>query len=159
MATTEDNLRLRALENNEPRLFKIRNKELRLHPMTNAVADLADRYVAERYTKLSESTETKELLVNLSKNRTVIPKYVSLLILHSWFKVKFFHWIHWRYIHRKYALSELIAVYKEFSSLNDVSLFFQFTASLQENNRIIKRMSEINTQTIRQELSSEAETK
>lgn len=158
MATTKDRIKLIEIEKNEPRVIKLGEKTYKLKPMTNAVSEMADRYIAERSVELKEAENGKELIVNMSKNRTVIPKYISLLMLHSWLKVKLFHWIHWRYLHAKYPLSIMFEIYKEFMDLNDVSVFFQFTASLQENNRLIKRMSETNTQTIRQEHKSDQET-
>lgn len=158
MATTKDNIRLIEIEKNEPRVIKLGGKTYKLKPMTNAVSEMADRYIASRSVELKEAESGKELIVNMSKNRTVIPKYISLLMLHSWLKVKLFHWIHWRYLHAHYPLSTMFELYKEFMNLNDVGDFFQFTASLQENNRLIKRMSETNTQIIRQEHKSDQET-
>lgn len=156
--TTKDNLSLSAIEGNEPKRFTLGSRTYRVYPMTNAVAERADKYIAKRSVELTPTENVGELVLNLSKNRTVIPRYVSLLMLHSWLKVTLFHWIHWRYIHRKYPLAVLSAIYGECSSLNDVGIFFQFTASLQANSRLIKRMSEANTSIIAQELKSEQET-
>jgi len=153
--TTKDNLSLSAIEGNDPKYFELGGRKYRIYPMTNAVAERADKYVAQRSVELTPTDNVGELVLNLSKNRKVLPKYVSLLMLHSWLKVTLFHWIHWRYIHRKYPLSVLAAIYRECSSLNDVGIFFQFTASLQANSRLIKRMSEANTSVIAQELKSE----
>lgn len=159
MATTKDNLALENLENNVAYKFKLGRKTYKIRQTTAKVSALRDRLVALRSEELKPTDNPKELLLNLSKNRSLIPKCLSLMILHSWFKVTFFHWIHWRWLYATYTMREMTAIYEQFNAIDDVNDFFRFTASLQENNRIIKRMSEVNTQTIRQELKSEAEIK
>lgn len=156
MATTKDNLELDALERNAAFTFKLGRKTYKIRQMTCAVSARRDRLVAQRSEELKPSDNPKELLLNLSKNRSLIPKCLSLMILHSWFKVTFFHWIHWRYLYAKYTMLEMSAVYKQFDRIDDVSAFFLLTESLMESNRMIKRMSETNIRTIRQELQSEA---
>jgi len=159
MATTKDNLRLDAVERNAPFVFKLGKKTYKIRQMTCAISARRDRLVAQRSEELKPSDNPKELLLNLSKNRSLIPKCLSLMILHSWFKVTFFHWIYWRYLYATYEMREMAVVYEQFRNIDDVGFFFQCTEYLQENNRMVKRMSETNTQTIRQELKSEAETK
>ena len=157
-ATTKDNMALDALEHNKAHIYKMGRKAFRIKPMTNAVATRVDRLVALRSEELRPADNPKELLLNLTKNRTLLPKCLSYMILHGWFKVTFFHWIYWRYLHFTYTTNEMLDVYKEVNEMNSIQSFFTFMASLQETSRLIKRMSETNIQTIRQELRSEAET-
>lgn len=159
MATTKDNLSLDELERNASQTFKLGKKTYRIKQMTCAVSARRDRLVAQRSEELKPSDNPKELLLNLSKNRSLIPKCLSLMILHSWFKVTFFHWIYWRYLYATYEMREMATIYEKFNKIDDISAFFLLTDYLQENNKMIKRMSETNTRTIRQELHSAAETK
>jgi len=159
MATTKDNLRLDELERNASQTFKLGKKKYKIKQMTDAVSARRDRLVAQRSEELKPADNPKELLLNLSKNRSLIPKCLSLMILHSWFKVTFFHWIYWRYLYATYTMSDMIRIYEQFNKVEDINDFFGFTASLQANNKMIKRMSETNIQTIQQELRSEAATK
>lgn len=157
--TTKDNLDLQALERNKPKTFVLGKKKYKLKRMTNAVSERVDKLVAERETDLGLSGDKKSLLVNLSKNRTLVPKTLSLMILHNWFRVTFFYWIHWRYLNAVYTMNEMLSVYNALNEYDDVTDFFYFTASLQARSRMIKRMSEKNTQTIIQEQQSVQETK
>lgn len=157
--TTRDNIGLDDIEQNASYTFKLGNKTYKVRQTTAKVSALRDRLVAERSEELKPTDNPKELLLNLSKNRSLIPKCLSLMILHSWFKVTFFHWIYWRYLYATYTINEMMAVYSQFNKVDDIKAFFLLTDYLQENNRMIKRMSETNTRIIRQELRSEAETK
>lgn len=159
MATTKDSLLLDAVERNAAKIITLGKKKFKIRPMTNAVSARVDRLVAQRSEELKPADNPKELLLNLSKNRSLIPKCLSLMILHSWFKVTFFHWFYWRWLHATYNISEMLDVYQKVNEMNSIQDFFYFSASLQENNQFIRRMSEVNTKTMRQELSSEAGTK
>lgn len=157
--TTNDNLGMDKLERNEPKVFTLGKKKYKLKRMNNAVSARVDRLVAERESCLSVSSDKRDLLINLSKNRTLIPKTLALMILHSWVKVTFFYWIYWRYLNYKYSMNDMLSIYNALNQYDDVTDFFYFTASLQSRNRMIKRMSEKNTQTIIQEQTLVQETK
>ena len=159
MATTKDSLLLDAVERNAAKTITLGKKKFKIRPMTNAVSARVDRLVAQRSEELKPADNPKELLLNLSKNRSLIPKCLSLMILHSWFKVTFFHWFYWRWLHFMYTMEEMAIVYQQFNSVSDINAFFLCSVYLHENNQFIKRMSEVNTKTMRQELNSEAETK
>lgn len=157
--TTNDNLGMDKLERNEPKVFTLGRKKYKLKRMNNAVSARVDRLVAERESSLSVSSDKRDLLINLSKNRTLVPKTLALMILHSWAKVTFFYWIYWRYLNYKYSMNDMLSIYNALNQYDDVTDFFYFTASLQSRNRMIKRMSEKNTQTIIQEQALVQETK
>ena len=56
-------------------------------------------------------------------------------------------------------MNDMLSIYNALNQYDDVTDFFYFTASLQSRNRMIKRMSEKNTQTIIQEQTLVQETK
>ena len=152
MADTKTNVLLDAVDKNESVPVLIRGKVFKIKRMTNAIERRYSRYVADAM--LSYSDDTKKLIVNMATNSTLLPKCVSLMILHNWFMVTFFHQIYWRYLDRKYSIHDLRKIYETGQDMGGLRDFFECMASLQANNRLIQRMSETSTANIHQELRS-----
>lgn len=137
MITTKDNLRIQKIEQNEAEPIMLGTKKVRIRMMNNAVAERFDRYVAEA--EISYSEDKKDLIVNMTKNRSLIPKCVSLIILHSWFKVTFFHWMYWRYLDRHYSQAELGEPLRAGMSMGESMKFFESLVFLQDNSQMIQK--------------------
>lgn len=157
MITTKDNLDVLNVDSNGAYAVKLGDSIKRIKSMNNAVAEKCDKLVAAA--EISYSDDKKDLLINMSKNRKLIPKCLSLMILHSWFRVTFIHWIHWRILHRRYSMSEMSEAVKECMGLSDVSPFYSVLAALQGSSRMIQKMSETNTFNIAREYGRQESTK
>lgn len=153
--TTKDNLLLRQIENNDVVETTLGDKTIHIQRLNNAIAEKFDRYTAGAEISYGE----KDLLFNMSNNRKLVPKCVSLLMLHGWLRVKLFHWWHWRMLHRKYTQKELGEVLLAGLSLGEFNGLLQNMAYLQDNSRIIQKMTKASIRNILPELKSEAETK
>lgn len=143
MITTENNFDIFRIDKNMPTEIPLGRKMIKVRPQTNAVAERMDCYITKAELSLSE--DSTQMLVNMSRNRALIPKCLSLIILHSWIKVTLFHWIYWRYLHRRYSMNDMALTLERAQLLSDAGSFFVSTASLQANCRMIQRMSEVNT--------------
>ena len=137
MITTKDNIRLQQIEQNEADTVMLGTRQIKIRMMNNAVAERFDRYVAEA--EISYSEDRKDLIVNMAKNRTLVPKCVSLIILHSWFKVTFFHWMYWRYLDRHYSQAELGEPLRAGMNMGESLKFFESLVFLQDNSQMIQR--------------------
>lgn len=156
MVTTQTNLQLDDLDIDRPVIITAGKKTYKVKRMKNAIAERFDRYIAEAEVEYSDDMD--KMLVNMNKNRKLIPKCLSLIILGSFFKVKLFHWFYWRYLHIFKSQEEMAAILAPAFKMNDVGFFFQNMASLQANCRIIKRMTKTNTFNIAQEQKLDQET-
>ena len=151
MASTQANWLLDRLENNKGTKIQALGKIYNVKPMSNSVAERMDRYT----TKVSMG---QEVTIALSDSRRVVPKCLSLMLLHSWFKVTFFHSIYWRYLHRKYSQQEMTQILPKCFEINNLAFFLTNMAYLQANSQMIEKITKVNSSTIIQELKSEEET-
>lgn len=151
MASTQANWLLDRLENNKGTKIIARGKAYNIKPMCNAVAERMDRYT----TKVSMG---QEISITLSDSRSVVPKCLSLMLLHGWIKVTFFHWIYWRYIHRTYSQQEMTELLAKCFEVNSLAFFLTNMAYLQANSQMIEKITKVNSSTIIQELKLEEET-
>lgn len=142
MATTKDNLLLEDIERNRKKVVMLGDKQIKIRRLVNAVAKRFDRLTAEAEISYKDG----ELILNMGRNRDLIAKSASLVMLGSWFKVTFFHWIHWRIINAKYSTQELGGVIKEGLDMGEYRDCLDALLCLQDNSSIIKRMA---TETIR----------
>lgn len=155
MATTRDNLNLQQIENNERIDVMLGKKKIKIKRLVNAIAEKFDRYTAEAEISYSE----KGLLVNMSNNRKLVPKCVSLLVLHSWVKVKLFHWIYWRWLHIRYEQAELSPILEAGLGLGEYNWLLRNMLYLQDNSQIIQKTAKGIIRNMLQGQDSEAETK
>lgn len=155
MATTKDNLQIQQIESNDHIEVMLGNKKIKIKRLVNAIAEKFDRYTAEAEISYSENG----LLVNMSNNRKLVPKCVSLLVLHSWIKVKLFHWAYWRWLHLKYTQGELSPVLEAGLSLGEYNWLLKNLVCLQDNSQIIQKATKGIIRNIIQGQKSAAETK
>lgn len=139
MATTKSNIRLDQIENNEPLVVRFGNRSVRVRMMTNAVAKRFERYISQ--CEINYSADAKTRIVNMSENRELVPKCVSLLILHNWIRVKLFHWIYWRILDGNYNQKQMGAVLDAGFSLGEYNEFVKNSLCLQDNNQMSEEMS------------------
>lgn len=155
MVTTETNLRLDDLDKDSGLEITVGRKKYRIKHLKNSVAERLDRYIAKGEVEYSDDKGV--LLANMSKNRKLVPKCLSLMILGSFFKVMFFHWIYWRYLHIFKSQAEMQKVLEPAFEMNDVGFFFQNMVSLQANSRMIQKMAKTSTITIARKQDSAPE--
>lgn len=155
MASTEANWLLDRLENNKGTKITILGKSYNIKPMCNAVAEKMDRYTTK--VSMSQCNESK-MMITLSDSRKAVPKSLSLMLLHGWFKVTFFHWAYWRYLHRKYSQQEMNEPLMKCFEINSLAFFLTNMAYLQANSQMTEKITKVNSSTIIQELKSEEET-
>jgi hypothetical protein len=135
MATTKDNLLLQQIENNDLVITSLGSKKIKIRRLGNSIAAKFDKYTAEAEISYTENG----LLINMSNNRKLVPKCVSLLILHGWLKVHLFHWIYWRYLDIKYTQKELGEPLKGGLSMGEYNGLLTNLVCLQDNSQIIQR--------------------
>lgn len=140
MRTTKTNLRNQDLEDNAPLKVMLRNKEISVRMMNNAVARRFDVYTAK--CEISYDEDKKQLFVKMNGNRDLAPKCVSLIILRSWFKVTFFHWIYWRYLDKHYSQVELSIPLKAGLSLGESNALLTNLLCLQDNSQMIQKATQ-----------------
>ena len=155
MATTKDNLQIQQIESNDHIEVMLGKKKIKIKRLVNAIAEKFDRYTAEAEISYSE----KGLIVNMSNNRKLVPKCVSLLVLHSWIKVKLFHWIYWRWLHIKYEQAELSSVLEAGLSMGEFNWLLKNLVCLQDNSQIIQKATKGIIRNMLQGQKSAAETK
>jgi len=137
MITTKDNVRIQRVEQNEAEPVMLGRRRIKVRMMNNAIAERFDRYVAEA--EISYSEDRKDLIVNMANNRKLVPKCVSLIVLHSWFKVTFFHWMYWRYLDRHYSQAELGEPLRAGMNMGESMKFFESLVFLQVNSQMIQK--------------------
>ena len=155
MASTKDNLQLQQIENNDLVISQLGNKKIKIRRLNNAVAAKFDKYTAEAEISYTENG----LLINMSNNRKLVPKCVSLLILHGWLKVHLFHWIYWRYLNIKYTQKELGEPLIGGLGLGEYNSLLKNILCLQDNSSIIQKVAKGLIRNTVLEQKSEAETK
>ena len=154
MATTKDNLLLEDIEQNRKKVTVLGRKEIKIRRLVIGVAKRFDRMTAEA----EMSYGNGELLMNLSKNRDLIPKAVSLIILGTWLKVTLFHWIYWRILSHKYDSVELSRVLKDGLDMGEHNGLLTALAYLQDNSSIIQKATKGTIRNILAEQNSEGAT-
>jgi len=152
---TEDNVKIQKIENNETIISNLGNNKVKIKRLNNAIAEKFDRYTAEAEISYAENG----LLINMSNNRKLVPKCVSLLILHSWIKVHLFHWAYWRLLHIKYSQKELGEPLKAGLGLGEYNGLLSNLVYLQDNSQLIQRATKGLIRSTLQEPESEVETK
>lgn len=154
MATTKDKMLLEDIEHNRRKIVTLGSRQIKIRRLVNAVAKRFDRLTAEA----EVSYKGGELLINMNKNRDLVAKSASLIILGSWLKVTFFYWIHWRILNAKYNTQELGGVIKEGLDMGEYRDCLSALLCLQDNSSIIKKMARGTIRSIMAEQSSDAET-
>lgn len=154
MATTKDNLLLQDIEQNRKKVTVLGTKEIKIRRLVNAVAKKFDQYTAEA----EMSYKDGEVLMNMTKNRDLVPKSVSLIILGTKIKVMLFHWIHWRILSNKYDTVELSRVLKDGLDMGEYNGLLISLAYLQDNSQIIQKATKGIIRNMMEEQNSAAAT-
>lgn len=154
MATTKDNLLLQDIEQNRKKITMLGTKEIKIRRLVNAVAKKFDRYTAEA----EMSYKDGEVLMNMTKNRDLVPKSVSLIILGTKIKVMLFHWIYWRILSNKYDTVELSRVLKDGLDMGEYNGLLVSLAYLQDNSSIIQKATKGIIRSMMEEQNSGAAT-
>lgn len=152
MATTEANFLLSELENNVPKITEVsggkhviiehKNKRYKVRPMVNAVADRMDRCATKAH--LAYGEDESRLLVNMTGNRKLVSKVLSLMLLHSWFRVTFFHGLYWRYLYRFRSQEDMMAILEACYNMNSIGFFFQNLTLIMMNSQMIEKIAKAN---------------
>lgn len=153
---TKAHIALDNIDKRVPKELVVDGKHYAISMMNNAIAERFDRYIAKA--EVQYSKDQGLLLLNMSNNRKLVPKCVSLLLLHSWFKVKFFHWWHWRMLHITKTQTHLGKILEEGLSLGESNILLKNLLYLQDNCKMIRMMSETNIRSMIAEQKSEQET-
>lgn len=153
---TKAHIALDNIDKRVPKELVVDGKHYAISMMNNAVAERFDRYIAKA--EVQYSKDQGLLFLNMSNNRKLVPKCVSLLLLHSWFKVKFFHWWHWRMLHITKTQAHLGKILEEGLSLGESNILLKNLLYLQDNCKMIRMMSETNIRSMIAEQKSEQET-
>ena len=144
------------LDDNVAEEIFLEGRKYKIKRITNAIAERLDKYVAK--SRISQAEDPNMLIVNMSKNRKLVPKCLSLILLGSYFKVLFFHPFYWRYLHNTLSQEEMQKLLGAGLEINNVGFFLTSLGFLQSQSKMIARMTTTDSTTILQELSSEKET-
>jgi hypothetical protein len=143
------------IDRNAPVIFRIGKKAYKMKRITNYVHGKFSRLVTKA--ELSYSDDKKTLLVNMEKNRKLVPKCLSLIILHHPIKVMLFYSIHWRYLNLFFTMDEMALAFNQIKDNMDVSSLFFCLSYLQANNKLQVMMAKENTSSIAAKLNSAGE--
>jgi hypothetical protein len=97
---------------NEPIFITLRDKKIKIRPLTKGCQWLVSKYLCQQQ-ELSENPNLAEIMVKMAPNGKLQAKAVSAVILNDtrWVfglaKIKLFHWIHWRYINWAYNNADI----------------------------------------------------
>lgn len=153
MISTKDNLKLKHVDDNDYESVIVRGKTFKIRRAGNAVSERYDKLVAVNDEKKSD--DGNSVVLQMSMNRKNIPQCVSLMVLHSWFRVTFFHWFYWRWLHIKYTQEEFAILLEACQKMSDHAFFFRNSLYLETASSLIKKMTRASSLSIAQELSSE----
>lgn len=143
------------IERNAPIEYKIGSKTYKMKRVTNYVHGKFSRLVTKA--ELSYSEDKGTLLVNMENNRKLVPKCLSLIMLHGPLKVMFFHWIHWRYLYLFKTMDEMVIAFNAIKDNMDVGSLFFCLSYLQANNQMQAMMARESTLSIAAKLHSAEE--
>lgn len=128
-------------------------KRKKVKRLKNWAAAKITRLILEGELMLSDDKKTT--LTSFNENRLLVPKCLSLAILGSWWKIKLFYWIYWRYLNIKYTQEDFNQAIKDVLNFSDISFFFHNMAFLQSLVEAEKEMTSQSTKSIIQKQESE----
>ena len=88
------------------------------------------------------SEDMKTTMKFISKSGSLAPKVVSMLILGSFWKIKLFHWLFWRYLYVTCTPSENASGLSEALEAMDLSSFFLSIRLAEAMNTMRKKMTQ-----------------
>lgn len=138
------------IKHDKPFVVKLGNKRFRCKYLKSWVSDkisavLIDADLVNVEEKVFEAME---------KNGEIPAKTISLMILNSYWKIKFLHPFFWRYIHRNFTYSEMVEAIGTLFDMMDMSNFMMSILLASELNTMRKRTTQKEVKQLLQELQS-----
>ena len=139
MATLETDLRLQNVMDNSSELVTVPSgKTYRIKRLTNRPAELIGKLITKGHIAAEKTNDNDyvQMSINMEHNRKLAPKVLSIAILHNPFKIFFFHWIYWRYLHNFGEQADLKVLLEFLYGQGELKDFFFNMASLRQQNLI-----------------------
>lgn len=134
------------LMDNDKIVIQIGKRKFKAKRLTNWASGKITKLILKGELLLSE--DKKQTMVSFNENRTLAPKCLSLAILGSWWRVKLFHWVFWRYLHYNFTQEQYSPAINKVLDFSDVKFFFLNTASLQGSVEVEEKMTSQTTKSI-----------
>lgn len=103
----------------------------------------------------SPSGDVEELITLMSSKGKLTAQCISRLILSSYWKIKLFHWIFWRWLDRTYDNRHFLEALSVLFKAYGFGFFFQNMVLLTEMNILTKRLTKTELKQLSAELQSE----
>ena len=105
--------------------------------------------------KVIDSDDPKEILKAMRHNERIHAKVIAVMLLNSFWKIKLFYWIYWRWIFHSYSEYDFFQVLPTVMEANGNEFFFQNTVLLSAMNTLKMRMTKEEAERLLAEPASE----
>jgi hypothetical protein len=105
--------------------------------------------------KVIESDDPKEILAAMKHNNRIHAKAVAVMILNSYWKLKFFYPFFWRWLYHTYSSKDFTEAMQIIQEANGTEFFFLNTISLLTSNTLKMKMTKKEAEQLLAELQSE----
>jgi len=144
------------LIDNDSIFINIGKKTFKCKRLTNWASGKITKLILKGELMLSD--DKQQTLVSFNKNRQLAPKCLSLAILGSWWKIKLFHPIFWRWLNYNFTQDQYTKAINKVLDFSDVKFFFLNMASLQGLVEVEQKMTNQTTKSIIQSQKSDQPT-
>lgn len=101
------------------------------------------------------SGDVEELILLMAAKGKLTPQCISRLILSSYWKIKLFHWVFWRWLDYTYDGRHFLGALSVLFKAYGFGFFFQNMVLLTEMNILTKRLTKTELKQLSAELQSE----
>ena len=94
------------------------------------IAEIRGKQFSIGWIKKGVIRKLTNVIMTCKKEDELSAKCASLVLLNSYWKIVFFHWIYWRYLWRKYSDSELLKIFMVAKKKVDLQTQAYFTNTI-----------------------------
>ena len=127
------------IANDIPFIVKLGGKSHKVKYMKGKSRDMISYLHVSQ--KIINSDDPKEILKAMKHNERIHAKVIAVMLLNSFWKIKLFYWIYWRWIFHTYSEYDFFQVLPTVMEANGNEFFFQNTVLLSAMNTLKMRMT------------------
>lgn len=144
------------IDNDIPFAIILGAKKYKVKRLKNWTADRISYEIAKKNgTLVSEGDDISDILNSMKASGDLCSKVISLAILGSWWKIKLFHPIFWRYISRATTQSDQHRALSAVIDKLELRFFFLNMILLENMNQLRMKLARMEAQQYQAELESE----
>ena len=141
------------IANDIPFLVKLGSKMHKVRYMKGKSRDMISYLHVSQ--KIIDSDDPKEILKAMRHNERIHAKVIAVMLLNSFWRIKLFYWIYWRWIFHTYSEYDFFQVLPTVMEANGNEFFFQNTVLLSAMNTLKMRMTKEEAERLLAEPASE----